>query len=47
VPVEQLLHHFGVEHCAAGGHGTDRAGERLVIEHAVLQQVTDAAGLVG
>jgi len=47
VPHHQLLHHLGIEHGAARRHRADRRGERLVVEHAVLQQVADAAGLVG
>jgi hypothetical protein len=47
VPHHQLAHHLGIEHGAARGHGADGRGERLVVEHAVLQQVADGAGLVG
>jgi len=31
----------------AGCHGADGRGERLVVEHPVLEQVADPAGLVG
>jgi hypothetical protein len=36
-----------VDDGAACGHGTNRFRERSVAEHPVLQQVADAAALVG